>query len=170
MWKWVVAFAFSVSVAPGAMAQEEISGTARVIDGDTLEIGGVRLSLAGVDAAEPGQRCARGERLVDCGIAAGAQLSDLTAGVTVSCVMLGLSDPSHDAVEGISARCVSDGYDLSEGMVYTGWALVEPGAAPLYRKLERDAEASGRGLWRYRFVAPWEWREGKRLALEEPAN
>ncbi len=166
MLKWVVAFLFSVSLAPWATAQEEISGTARVIDGDTLEIGGVRLSLAGVDAAESGQRCARGDRLVDCGIAARAQLSDLTAGVTVSCVMLGLSDPAHDAVEGIRAYCAADGYDLSEGMVYTGWALVEPGAAPLYRNLERDAEAAERGLWRYRFVAPWEWRAGKRLALE----
>ena len=170
MWKWIVAVAFSVLLTPNAMAQQEISGTARVIDGDTLEIGGVRLSLAGVDAAEAGQRCARGERLVDCGIAAGAQLSDLTAGVTVSCVMLGLGDPAHDAVEGIRAHCASDGYDLSEGMVYTGWALVEPGAAPLYRNLERAAEAAERGLWRYRFVAPWEWRAGKRLALEEPAN
>lgn len=88
-----MAVVFSVSVAPGATAREEISGTARVIDGDTLAIGGVRLSLAGVDAAEPGQRCARGEKLVDCGIAARAQLSDLTAGVTVSCVMLGLGGP-----------------------------------------------------------------------------
>ena len=165
-----MAVVFSVSLAPGVAAQEEISGTARVIDGDTLEIGGVRLSLAGIDAAEPGQRCARGERLVDCGIGAGAQLSDLTAGVTVSCVMLGLGNPAHDAVEGISAHCAADGYDLSEGMVYTGWALVEPGEAQLYRNFQRDAEASERGLWRYRFVAPWEWRAGKRLALEEPAN
>jgi len=170
MWKWIVAVGFSVLLTRNAMAQQEVSGTSRVIDGDTLEIGGVRLSLAGVDAAEAGQRCARGERLVDCGIAAGAQLSDLTAGVTVSCVMLGLGDPAHDAVEGIRAHCASDGYDLSEGMVYTGWALVEPGAAPLYRNLERAAEAAERGLWRYRFVAPWEWRAGKRLALEEPAN
>ena len=170
MLKWVAAFLFSVSLAPGVAAREEISGTARVIDGDSLEIAGIRLSLAGVDAAEPGQRCARGEKLVDCGIAAGAQLSDLTAGVTVSCVMLGLGDPAHDAVEGIRARCASDGYDLSEGMVYTGWALVEPGAALLYRNFQRDAEASERGLWRYRFVTPWEWREGKRLAIEESAN
>ncbi len=166
MWKWILAVVFSVPLAPGVAAREEVSGTARVIDGDTLEIGGVRLGLVGVDAAEPGQRCARGEKLVDCGIAAGAQLSDLTAGVTVSCVMLGLGEPAHDAVEGIDAHCAADGYDLSEGMVYTGWALVEPGAAPLYRNLERDAEAAERGLWRYRFVAPWEWREGKRLALE----
>lgn len=170
MWKWIFAVAFSVSLALGVAAREEISGTARVIDGDTLAIGGVRLSLVGVDAAEAGQRCARDDRLVDCGIAARAQLSDLTAGVTVSCVMLGLGDPAHDAVEGTGAHCAADGYDLSEGMVYTGWALVEPGAAPLYRNLERAAEAAGRGLWRYRFVAPWEWRAGKRLALEEPAN
>ena len=170
MLKWILAIAFLVSLAPWAAAQKEISGTARVIDGDSLEIAGIRLSLAGVDAAETGQRCARDDRLVDCGIAAKAQLSDLTAGVTVSCVMLGLSGPTHDAVEGIRAHCASDGYDLSEGMVYTGWALVEPGAALLYRNFERDAEASARGLWRYRFVAPWEWREGQRLGLEEPTN
>ena len=47
-----------------------------------------------------------------------------------------------------------------------GWALA-------YRKYSMDyvgdedaARAAGKGLWRGKFIPPWEWRRGKRLASE----
>ena len=153
-----------------AMAQERFSGPARVIDGDTLEVAGRKLQLVGIDAAELGQRCARGDRLVDCGIAAQAQLSDLTAGATVECQILGLTTAQEAAVEGLTARCSAGGYDLSEGMVYTGWALEAPDRPPRYQTIARDAELSERGLWRYRFIAPWQWRAGERLDIEDTSD
>ncbi len=50
----LVALALILTLAP-AVALAEISGPARVVDGDTLEIGGERIRLYGIDAPESAQ-------------------------------------------------------------------------------------------------------------------
>jgi endonuclease YncB( thermonuclease family) len=47
-----------VAAWPGS-AQEPITGVASVIDGDTIEIHGVRIRFFGIDAPEGGQQCRR---------------------------------------------------------------------------------------------------------------
>ncbi len=41
------------------LALADITGPARVIDGDTIEVAGERVGLHGIDAPESGQRCRR---------------------------------------------------------------------------------------------------------------
>jgi endonuclease YncB( thermonuclease family) len=36
-----------------------ISGIARIVDGDTLDVGAIRIRLHGIDATEAGQTCKR---------------------------------------------------------------------------------------------------------------
>ena len=73
----------------------------------------------------------------------------------------------HVGGDTVLASCWAEGYDLSEGMVYTGWALpVERGEERYSRQLEQ-AKSNGHGLWRGSFVAPWEWAEGQRLPEEK---
>jgi endonuclease YncB( thermonuclease family) len=43
-------------------AREQHAGTARVIDGDTLDLAGTRIRLFGIDAPEGGQTCRIGRR------------------------------------------------------------------------------------------------------------
>ncbi|HFD16597.1 MAG TPA: thermonuclease family protein [Rhodospirillales bacterium] len=132
---------------------ESLSGPARVIGGDRLEVAGRTLRLAGIDAPEPGQRCTRDGREYSCGRIAATALMDLTAGVTVACEILGAGDPAP-------ARCrLPDGYDLSEGMVYTGWALAFPREDNPLLAQETIARERRHGLWRGRFVPPWKWRQ-----------
>lgn len=55
------AFVLLLSLAPAAAA--DLTQTATVIDGDTLELAGTRVRLHGIDAPEAGQMClANGER------------------------------------------------------------------------------------------------------------
>ncbi len=148
-----------------SLAWAEIVGPARVVDGDTIEVASQTIDLADIDAPELDQLCRRGGRIIACGMVASTQLSDLTAGVAVVCVPTGAV-----ATGRVIARCTAGGYDLSEGMVYTGWALEAPGAARRYRRVQERSREAGHGLWGLAFVTPWDWRAGKRLAPEPAAK
>ncbi len=150
------------AVAGTALAEgAELRGTPRVIASDLIELQGRRLRLDGVDAPEPGQRCALEARLYDCGEVARTALLDLTAGSEVRCRSLG-PGPMGSTL----ARCTAAGYDLSEGMVYTGWALAAPTGNERYGAVQEQARRAKHGLWRGRFVEPWAWSAGKRLPEE----
>ena len=49
-------------------------------------------------------------------------------------------------------------------MVAEGWALAYRKYSKDYVSAEDTAKAAGRGMWRGKFIAPWKWRRGKRLA------
>ncbi len=42
-----------------ALALADVTGPARVVDGDTIEVAGERIRLHGIDAPESGQSCQR---------------------------------------------------------------------------------------------------------------
>ena len=75
-----------------------------------------------IDAPEQGQLCrvANG-RAFDCGLVSKTALMDLTVAVSISCRLTG--GTRDDLPE---AQCFAAGYDLSKGMVHTGWALLWP--------------------------------------------
>lgn len=59
MKRWITGVA-ALMCCHTAAAQETIVGRASVVDGDTIDIGKVRVRLQGVDAPERSQRCADG--------------------------------------------------------------------------------------------------------------
>ncbi len=76
--------ALAVALTP-AVALAEISGPARVVDGDTLEVAGERIRLYAIDAPEKDQTCSIDARAWACGIAAWGELVQITAGKEVAC-------------------------------------------------------------------------------------
>ncbi len=156
-----LALVFLVAAVCPAAAGGELTGVPEVIEGDIIALQGHRLRLDGIDAPEPGQRCLFREKLYDCGEISRSALVDLTAGTEVACTTLG------DGPGGtVLARCRAEGYDLSEGMVYTGWALPVDQGEERYSRQKEQAKSKGHGLWRGSFVAPWEWTQGRRLPEE----
>jgi endonuclease YncB( thermonuclease family) len=153
----------------GHAALAEVVGPPKIIDGDTLEVAGAVIRLHGIDAPELGQTCTIRGRAYDCGRIARTALLDLTAGVAVSC-RVPATEPGADAGEPRPGRCFAQGYDLSEGMAYTGWALAARQVSERYVVFEERARAAGRGLWKGRFVKPWAWRGGARLPAEADAE
>ena len=155
----LLGFAGPGLVAPGlANGTGGVTGSARVIDGDTVEVMGSRLDLYGIDAPELTQVCRLRGKPYDCGDIARAALLDLTAGAVLVCKRVAAQDGT--------AICTADDYDIGSGMVYTGWALADPARPARYEDTELGAREAQRGLWRGRFVTPWDWREGKRLEHE----
>ncbi len=154
----------ALATASGAAAAN-LSGIPEVIDGDTLIVAGETIRLFGVDAPEPGQMCTIGQRTYDCGAVARTAMLDLTAGTPVTCKLV-KSARNDEPREGKLGRCTAAGYDLSEGMAYTGWALAQRDVTDRYVPFETGAKKAGRGLWKGNFVSPWAWRDGERLPQE----
>lgn len=147
---WPIAVAMLTATAQPAWA--ELKGRAVVISGDTLEINGDRIRLDGIMAPVDGQSCTMYGRTYDCRRISATALMDLTAGSAVRCPAYRV-EPNVGKV----GTCYAGGYDLSEGMVYTGWALAYPRAGNAYLRFEKRARRSHHGLWRGTFVMPWEW-------------
>ena len=68
------------------------------------------------------------------------------------------------------AVCHAGGEDVNAWMVSQGLALAYRKYSRVYVGQERSAKAARRGLWRGEFVAPWDWRRGKRLAAAPAAR
>jgi len=141
----VAALGWAVPVPLGASG---LQGPARVIDGDTLDIGGIRLRLQGIDAPERGQRCQDGAGGVwACGDWSGRALREALRGARLVCHDLG--ERTHGR---IVARCDLDGRDLGALLVETGVVRACPRYAARhphsrgYEQLESRAIARRVGL------------------------
>src|ERR1043166_4043439 len=74
----VIAWALGLALAAPAMAAE-ITGSARVIDGDTLDMAGTRIRLWGIDVPETRQNCeGRDGQTYECGRDSRAVMMELT--------------------------------------------------------------------------------------------
>jgi len=115
MFALLLAFA---AIGP-ASAQEDLTGVASVVDGDTIEIHGQRIRLHGIDAPESSQLCVRptGERW-RCGQQASFALADRIERATVSC-----QPRDRDRYGRIVAICFKGNEDLNRWMVASGWAV-----------------------------------------------
>lgn len=138
-----------------AQSNRSISGPPNVIAGDLLKVGDTLVRLYAIDAPEINQTCERKGKEYPCGTVSIAGLKDLTAGLTlVTCY------PNGKTSEGIVvARCEDpQKFDLSQQMVYTGWALALPDAANLFHDIQAKAQKAKRGLWKGHVTPPWRWR------------
>ena len=141
-----------------ANADTTIAGRASVIDGDTLEIRGERIRLHGIDAPEAGQRCTDTSGAVwRCGQRSALALSDKIGAAVVEC-----HTSQRDRYGRHIAVCLANGEDLGAWLVREGLALAYRRYSGDYMDEEAAAERTGAGMWGGSFVAPWEYRRGKR--------
>jgi endonuclease YncB( thermonuclease family) len=140
--------------ASAACLAEDLTGLARVIDGDTIALGSRHVRLQGIDAPETDQVCldAQGERWT-CGIAARERLSAHIAGRAITCASQG-----EDRYGRTLATCSASGENLSAWMVREGWALAYVQYSREYVADEAAARTQRRGMWAGAFIAPWDWR------------
>jgi endonuclease YncB( thermonuclease family) len=137
---------------PGA-----IVGRALVIDGDTIEISGIRIRLHGIDAPESDQVCYREGRAYGCGRDATLALLDKLRQQTVAC-----RQRDVDRYRRIVAVCGIGSEDVNAWMVQQGWAVAYRRFSQDYVPHEQDAQTARRGLWRGPFKMPWRWRAERR--------
>ena len=135
----------------------DVTGPARVIDGDTLEAAGRRGRLFGIDAPEARQTCGRAGAEWPCGREAAKALRDRIGAESLTC-----RERDRDRYRRIVAVCYLAGVDLGHWLVSEGWALAYRHYSLAYVPAENGAREAGRGVWTGRFAAPWEWRRKRR--------
>ncbi|WP_348638821.1 thermonuclease family protein [Minwuia sp. IMCC4030] len=144
---------------------EEIVGRVSVTDGDTVVIRGERIRLHGIDAPESAQTCEAGGKVWRCGQQASLALADKIGRLPVRCETF-----QRDRYERAIAICRQGQTDLNRWMVRNGWALAYRQYSTDYVAAEDEAKHAGSGVWRGRFIPPWDWRRGDRLGVTSPTR
>lgn len=150
---WASALVFAVLDHP-AVGADVVTGPARVIDGDSLTVQGVRVRLWGVDAPERDQTCRHAGGVTwPCGRAAAEALRKRLGDQPVTC-----RRRDTDQYKRMVAVCSVGATDLGAWLLVNGWAVSYWRNVPAYSELERMARASGAGLWSGSFDKPADWR------------
>lgn len=141
-------------VADARTKVDDLSGSAIVLDGDTLAIGSDKVRLHGVDAFEAEQTCtdARGEAY-GCGGRATRYLASLVLGGLVAC-----SGRDVDQYGRLVAVCSAGSVDLGAALVRAGHAVAYRRYSADYIGLEAGARAARAGAWSGTFVPSADYR------------
>ncbi len=154
MRRLLASLAFLAVLFSPIAAVSDVSGPARVIDGDTLEVAGTRIRLAGLDTPENDQTCLTEHGVTwDCGRYVTQELRVLLRGANVRC-----EDEGEGGYGRMLGRCYWGDLDLSAHLVGLGYAWVDPRFEQTYLSLEKEAAIAGRGLWAMSSLRPWQHR------------
>lgn len=154
--------AFSVFANSATLS---ISGTARVVDGDTITIRQQRLRLAAIDACELKQTGSRNGELWPCGIVARSALAKMIDGKHVHCEVI-----DQDQYGRAVAECFNQSQNIGVALVRIGMAetLFQylPSGHGLnlqdYIEAQRQAKGLANGMWSAQVTRPQEFRRGGR--------
>ncbi|OSI22305.1 thermonuclease family protein [Bradyrhizobium canariense] len=138
----------------------QLTGRAKVINTDTLEINRTRVRLWGIDAPDKSQMCRDiNGNPYRCGLRAVRDLEGFIAEREVSCLSV-LQDESGRTM----ATCSADGMDVGEWLVRNGLAFdqTQSSTGP-YQAAQRAADHAGLGLWSGSFAVPSLYRACIRL-------
>jgi endonuclease YncB( thermonuclease family) len=140
--------------ALAADSKPEITGAARIVDGDTPHLNGTKIRLHGIDAPETKQACQHQDGSdYRCGEASTEALRALVGSQPVRC-----EGSTHDRYGRLIDVCYANGIELNAEMVRQGWALAYRRYSKDYVSVEMEAQEANRGMWAGGFDKPWEWR------------
>lgn len=126
-----------------------VTGAVRVIDGDTIRLGGHTIRFIGMDAPELAQRCGTAEEQ-PCGVTARNEVVRLIGQGEPTCEIVG-----HDRYRRDLGRCTAAAQDIGGTLVREGLAVAYGG----YGREEAEARSAHRGLWAAPFERPSDWRK-----------
>lgn len=152
-------------VAGGQAKAQIIYGNPSAVDGDTLDFGGGRVRLFGIDAPERNQTCQRASETWACGEDATILLGSLIERQKVT-----WEQRDTDRFGRPVAVCKASGTDLAEAMARTGFAVALEGFSADYAPFVEQARAARIGIWAGTFQEPAAFRASDPLSLAETAE
>lgn len=148
----LILFLAALLLAGAALAGPE--GRIAVVDGDTLDVGGERVRLFGIDAPELDQTCTWPDgRRWDCGKWSAREVRRLYDGRRALCERI-----ETDRYGRTVARCRVEGRDMGAVLVSSGLATAFLRYSNDYLDEEKAAVVAGRGIFGSKLVAPEDHR------------
>ena len=160
--RFIIIFLIFVSKATA----EEISGTPKIIDGDTVHINNYKFRLEGIDAPEMKQQCKKESLKIsstigfsfykdyNCGQVSKAKLKAKINGSKIKCIFT-----SKDRYKRYIATCFKGETNLNQWMVRNGYAIAYRKYSKKYIPDEDFAKENKLGLWQGKFMNPEKWRK-----------
>ena len=142
-------------------------GVVRVIDGDTIDVGGTKVRLHGIDAPELDQSCGgNGAPVWPCGAWVRDELRARHEGQWARCDIM-----DWDRYGRVVAKCYVDGLDLGRELVADGLAFAFRKYSMDYDLDEKGAAINERGLHATGIQSPAAFRAAtrRRAAAQAPA-
>ena len=138
--------------------KEFSSHEARVIDGDSVVLGKLRIRMQGIDAPELKQECLdnKSNQLYKCGEVAKNYLIRLIDKQLIECTNEGL-----DRYQRQLAYCYVGKLNLNREMVRTGNAMAYSKYDKSFIKEEMEAKTNKAGIWASKFENPEQYRRAK---------
>jgi endonuclease YncB( thermonuclease family) len=128
---------------------QPVTGNARAIDGDSLQLDDLEIRLIGIDAPELRQTCGTLPNLRPCGREARLFLAAVLREAKPFCTIEGI-----DRYQRSLAQCRIGERDVAAALVKAGWAI----ATDAYFTEEADAKSAKRGIWSGPFELPRDYR------------
>ncbi|WP_276150668.1 MULTISPECIES: thermonuclease family protein [unclassified Sulfitobacter] len=146
--------ALIVTIAHATQAAE-LRGKLRVVDGDTVDVGDVRVRLHGIDAPERNQPCTTlGGQNWGCGDWVTRQVRDRYQGAQARCEATDWDRKYNRVV----ARCFVAGEDIGRQMVADGLAFAYRKYSNDYDLEEKSAYVADLGIHGFIIEAPARYR------------
>ena len=152
-------FAMALIVACSSSTNTDtIVGYPRSIDGDTLLLDGKTIRLHGIDAPELRQPCRTENGDIDCGTHASRSLLSHIGRSPVRCTVEDI-----DPYERVIATCyMNDNENINQWLVQNGHALAYTQHSNKYIKDEEFAKDNDKGIHRWTFTKPWDYRKANK--------
>jgi endonuclease YncB( thermonuclease family) len=126
-----------------------------VIDGDTIDVGDVRVRIHGIDAPEQDQKCLSEQGVQwACGAWVTDEVQKRVEGEIAKCTRVDI-----DKYGRVVARCLVHGDDLGETLVSDGLAFAYRKYSMVYDLAEKGAAVNDRGLHASRVQSPSQFRK-----------
>ncbi len=134
--------------APAIAHADNPKGNPRIVDGDTIEIGGTKIRLHVIDAPESKQTCQKTDsRKHLCGEMATFALAEIVEEHWITC-----KGETVNHYKRRIAACYAGPYDINAKMVKRSWALAYRQYSMDYMDEEADARGRGVSMWQGSFV------------------
>ena len=140
-----------------------ISGIAKVVDGDTINIGKNKIRLFGIDAPEKKQQCQKPwlsiffltfNKDYKCG-----EISTNKLKIKINNKLVMCKSNNKDRYNRFIAECFKDKINVNKWMISNGYAVAYRKYSKKFISQENLAKKEKLGIWAGTFEMPWEWRK-----------